>query len=95
MWKALPAALFVAPLLALAPEAIADGFSCGDPIDVGGVAYLVVDEVAGKNYLFSFWVFQETNGEPGLQRPRYAVNLLGDGFDPCGNCDSNCDLGFF
>ena len=37
-------------------------------VSVGGVAYVVLVGVTSSSYLFSFFVYAESNGEPGLQR---------------------------
>ena len=67
----------------------------GTVYDVFGQVYVAVDAVLTHGYLFSIWVYCESNGEPGLQRG--GVTLFGDA-DLCqdsSNPDSNCLFGWW
>lgn len=59
--------------------AACDGMLFGTVVEVGGAAYVDVREVAGETYLYSIWIYVESNGTPGLQR---------GGSDPTGAPDS-------
>lgn len=59
----------------------------------GYFIYVVVDEVASNGFLFSVWLYHETNGVPGLQRhDDYCTDRLDmedserDAGWPCGYC---------
>ncbi len=61
-----------------APTANATDFCNGNGtvVNVGDQAYLAVDAVLSHGYLFSIWLYVESNGIPSLQRG--GVTLLGD-----------------
>ena len=66
-----------AALAGLAPIANATDFCNGNgQVSQHGSAYVAVDAVLSHGYLFSIWIYQESNGEPWLQRG--GVSLQGD-----------------
>lgn len=68
--------------IAVAPPATAacDGmFFDQMVINVADQAYIDVREVAGPTYLYSIWIYKESNGRQGLQR---------GGYDPTGSPES-------
>lgn len=71
----------VSSLVATAPPAAAacSGTFYGTVVDVGGMAYVDVREVASGGYLWSIWLYLESNGQGGLQR---------GGADPTGSPDT-------
>ena len=92
---ALVAALLgVLALLAVAPPADATDFcvcaeagaDCGmGPPSVLDTVYVRIDAILSHGYLFSIWVYLESNGIPGLQSG--GTSLLGDE-DVCQTTDN-------
>lgn len=67
----------IAAVAAVAAPTSASASGCGTTVvDAGGAAYIVVDEAALPDTV-SVWIYQESNGTPGLQRSA-------DGGDSCG-----------
>lgn len=59
--------------------------------DFGGAAYMAVDDWPGEGYVWSLWIYAESNGEPGLQRG--GESLLGD--EEVCQLSANPDLAVF
>lgn len=81
-------------LVTLTPAVIAPGFiDCVHYtlIGVSPVAYLAIDNLPGEKYIWSWWIYAETNALPGLQRG--GTTLLGD-TDIC-QLYANHDQGIF
>ncbi len=85
MTKAIAATVAVVALLAaVAPGANATNFCNGEGtvISIGGgvegteVAHVAVDAIMSHGYIFSIWIYAESNGQAGLQRGGFT--LLGD-----------------
>lgn len=70
----------LAATLSIAPTASSDAYDCGAiVITVGAsglVYYIVIDGVLSGGYLYSVWLYQETNGHAEVQRG--GNNLVGD-----------------
>lgn len=80
-------------LATLTPAGSAPGIDCVHYtlVGVSPVAYLAMDSLPGEKFVWSFWVYAETNALPGLQRG--GTTLLGD-TDVC-QLFENHDQGIF
>ena len=86
-------AFFATAAAVVAPSANATDFCNGegDVVDVAGQAYITLDAIMEHDYLWSIWIYAESNGEAGLQRG--GVTVLGDA-DSCQD-STNPDTGIF
>ncbi len=71
-------ALFATAAAVIAPSANATDFCNGNGtvVSIADQAYVAADAVMSHGYLFSLWIYLESNGATGLQRG--GVTLLGD-----------------
>ncbi len=77
MRPAIPVLLVLTSTAFLGAPATADDFTCYSEsyvtVSVADLAYVDIRAVYGvfdpaDKFLFSVWIYRETNGEPGLQR---------------------------
>lgn len=77
--------VFAAPMVATAEhDGDCEPTASEAAVAAGGVA-VFVDEVAGDNYLYSVWIYQESNELDGIQRDDAYTQDLGITDENCGH----------